>query len=85
MGRAKGEENVAVFLFRSTKTKNPATPLRGELVLRELRAPTWCEAQLELISPDSSEEPLRDFYATVFPAQKNTATFSFPDFPHFLN
>jgi hypothetical protein len=56
-----------------------------------------CGAQLELISLNSSEEPLRQFYAAVFPTQKIAATFSFlselrdfcsnssPDFPHFLN
>jgi len=39
--------------------------------------PVWREAQLEFIPQYSSEEPLREFYAAVFPAQKMPATFSF--------
>jgi len=35
------------------------------------------EAQLELISPNSPEEALRNFYAQ-YPAHTNTATFSLP-------
>jgi hypothetical protein len=55
---------------RAGSSKNHETPVREEIGFEVLRA-GW-----GLISSDSDEEPLRNFYVAVFPTQKNAATFS---------
>jgi len=77
------------FRFGVPKSKIPQhrSVEFGKRVLRDLMryvSTMQCEAQLESISPNSSEEPLRQFYAAVFPAQKIAATFSYSGFPEFL-
>ena len=54
-----GKENVAVFLFWSTKTKNPATVFRRIEDHNEVRSTTG----VDFVFDCSSQEPLRDFNA----------------------